>query len=283
MKIGEYYKCQEVMETKNIAKLFNFLPFEVACQLKLDGIRLQIHKDSDKVIIFTKKGKDVTHRFKELVKATKQIPNQNFILDGEGVCFYNGRINFNKVLSKLRSGIGNCIFFGFDILMLDNSDLTKQAYYSRKQLLDKIKVSNNIRVVSQIITDKPSELKNFYIEALKRGFEGIVYKEIYSKYHSGLSSFVRKLKPLKTLDVEVVLGHEKKDGYYSYDVKVKEGIVAKVPTKEILKPGQIIEVRHEGIMDSNKQLGKALRFPTLFRTREDLKEPNSLGDKIEAQ
>lgn len=283
MKIGEYFKCQEVMETKNIAKLFNFLPFEVACQLKLNGIRLQIHKDNDKVFIFTKKGIDVTHRFKELVKAAKLIPDNNFILDGEGICFYNGRINFNKVLSKLRSGIGNCIFFGFDMLMLDNSDLRKEPYYTRKQLLDKIQINNNIRIVPQIITSSPSELKNFYIEALRKGYEGIVYREIYSQYQSGLSSFVRKLKPLKTLDVEVVLGYEKKDGYYSYDVKVKEGIIGKVSAKDVIKPGQIIEVRHEGIIDSNRELGKALRFPTLFRLRDDLKEPNRLGDKIETQ
>ncbi len=283
MKIGEYYKCQEVMETKNVGKLFNFLPVEVACQPKLDGIRLQIHKNEDSVTVFSKKGIDVTHRFKEIAKAAKQIPKNNFILDGEGICFYNGRINFNKVLSKLRSGVGNCIFFGFDALMLDNTDLTKEPYYTRRSLLDKIQISNNIRVVPQIITCKPSELRAFYIESLKKGFEGIVYREIYSQYYSGLSSFVRKLKPLKTLDVEVVLGHEKKDGYYSYDVKVKEGMIGKIATKEIIESGKIIEVRHDGIMDSKNEVGKSLRFPTLFRIREDLKQPNSLGDKIEAE
>jgi len=283
MKIGEYFKCQEVMETKNVSKLFNFLPVEVACQPKLDGIRLQIHKGNDKVIIFTKKGIDVTHRFKELVKAANSISADNFILDGEGICFYNNRINFNKVLSKLRSGMGNCIFFGFDMLMLDDSDLRKQPYFSRRELLDKFQINSNIRTVPQIVTGKPSELKSFYIEALKKGFEGIVYREIYSEYHSGLSTFARKLKPLKTMDVEVVLGYEKKDGYYSYDVKVKEGIIGKVPTKEILKPGQIVEVRHDGIVDRDNQLGKGMRFPTLFRIREDVKEPNSIGDKLEAQ
>lgn len=283
MKIGEYYKPQEVMETRHVAKLFKFLPYEVACQPKLDGIRLQVHKIDDKVLIFSKKGIDVTHRFNEIVNAVKEMPQNNFIADGEGVCFYNGRINFNKVLSKLRSGIGDCIFFGFDLIMLDDSDLTDEAYYSRRELLQKMQMSNNVRITPQLITSDPAALKAYYIESIKRGFEGIVYRELYSKYASGLNPDMRKLKPLKTLDVEVVLGHERNEGYYSYDVKVKEGLIAKVPTKEILHPGQIVEIRHEGIIDSNNQLGKTLRFPSLFRIRNDITEPNSVGDKIEIE
>ena len=76
---------------------------------------------------------------------------------------------------------------------------------------------------------------------------------------------------------------EKKDGYFSYDVKVKEGLMGKVPSKEILKPGQIIEVRYDGLIDSDTEAGKTFRFPSLFRIRHDLKIPNSVGDKIETK
>ncbi|MBI2657625.1 hypothetical protein HYX08_02930 [Candidatus Woesearchaeota archaeon] len=283
MKIGEFYPFQEVMETRNSSKLFNFLPYEASCQPKLDGIRLQLHKENEKITIFSKKGIDVTHRFVEIVNAAKIIPQDNFILDGEGVCFYNERISFNKVLSKLRSGIGDCIFFGFDALMFDGNELIEEPFFTRRGIIEELKLSHNIRITPQFITSEPAALKAYYIESIKRGFEGIVYRQLYSKYSSGLNPEIRKLKPLRTLDVEVVLGEEKKDGYYSYDVKVKEGLIARVPTKEILKPGQIIEVRHEGIIDGKNDLGKTLRFPTLFRLRNDVNEPNSVGDKLEIE
>ncbi len=282
MKIGEFYPFQEVMETKFSSKLFNFLPYEASCQPKLDGIRLQLHKEGDKITIFSKKGIDVTHRFDEIVKAAKNL-TCDFILDGEGVCFYNEKINFNKVLSKLRSGIGDCIFFAFDTLLFDGNELIDEPFFTRREMIEKLKISHNIRITPQFITNEPAALKAYYVESIRRGFEGIVYRQLYTKYISGLASEVRKLKPLRTLDVEVVLGEEKKDGYYTYDVKVKEGLIAKVPTKEVLKPGQIIEIRHEGLMDSNNDLGKTLRFPTLFRLRNDINEPNSVGDKFDAK
>ena len=282
MKTGEYFKCQEVSETKNAGRVFNFLPSEVSCQPKLDGIRLQIHRAGDKVTIFSKSGKDVTNKFNELVEAAKQILNENFVLDGEGVYFHQCKINFNKILSKLKSGIGQSTFFGFDVLMIDGNDLTKEPYFTRRLELDKIQTNKHIRVTPQIITSDPVKLKDFYVESIKRGYEGIVYREIYSEYYSGLGSFVRKLKPLKTLDVQVVSACEKKAGYYSYEVKVKEGIICKVATRELLNQGQIIEVRHDGIIDSNNSLGKVLRFPSLFRIRNDVNEPNALGDKLES-
>lgn len=283
MKIGEFYQFQEVMETRNVSRLFKFLPYEVSCQPKLDGIRLQLHKQDNEIAIFSKKGINVTHRFSEIVDAARAMPQKEFILDGEGICFYNERINFNKVLSKLHSGKGDCVFFGFDMLMHENSDLTNEAYHTRREILNNLQMSHDIRIVPQFITSEPEALKSYYIESIKRGFEGIVYRDIYSLYKSGLNPEIRKLKPLRTLDVEVVLGHEKNDGYYSYDVRVKEGLIAKVPTKEVLKPGQIIEIRHEGLVDSENDLGKSLRFPTLFRIRNDKKEPNSMGDKIETK
>src|SRR5206468_199055 len=52
---------------------------------KLDGIRLQVHKRGDEVRIFTRNLNDITDRMPEVVTIVRDLPAEQFVLDGEAL------------------------------------------------------------------------------------------------------------------------------------------------------------------------------------------------------
>ena len=60
-------------------------------EYKYDGARVQIHKQSDKVAIFSRQLSDVTESLPEIVNLTKgMVKADEAILDGEVVAFGEG-------------------------------------------------------------------------------------------------------------------------------------------------------------------------------------------------
>ncbi len=60
-------------------------PAEVAVDTKLDGIRLQVHKDGDVVRVCTRALDDITDRVPEVVEVVRALPAQRLVLDGEAI------------------------------------------------------------------------------------------------------------------------------------------------------------------------------------------------------
>jgi len=56
---------------------------EVAVDTKLDGIRIQVHRDGDEVIVATRSLEDITARLPEVVTVARSLPAARFVLDGE--------------------------------------------------------------------------------------------------------------------------------------------------------------------------------------------------------
>src|SRR5262249_28400619 len=64
----------------------------LAAQWKLDGVRVQVHKDGDEVRVFTRSLRDVTGGSPELVALARSLPAANFILDGEAISRGDGDV-----------------------------------------------------------------------------------------------------------------------------------------------------------------------------------------------
>lgn len=59
---------------------------------KLDGIRVQVHRDGDEVRIHTRTLDDITDRLPEITRAARELKGERFILDGEVIALDgNGR------------------------------------------------------------------------------------------------------------------------------------------------------------------------------------------------
>ena len=58
---------------------------EAMFECKLDGARVQVHKDGDEVRVFTRKLHDVTSRVPEIVETVRAFGARSCILDGEAI------------------------------------------------------------------------------------------------------------------------------------------------------------------------------------------------------
>lgn len=61
-----------------------------AVEEKLDGIRVQVHRDGDDVRLYTRTLDDITDRLPELTSAARELKGEHFILDGEVIAFDEG-------------------------------------------------------------------------------------------------------------------------------------------------------------------------------------------------
>ena len=72
------------------------------CEFKYDDIRVQLHKFSGKVRMFSRKLEDVTNSFPEIASAAALLPAE-FILDGEVLAYREGRpLHFQELQKRLR-------------------------------------------------------------------------------------------------------------------------------------------------------------------------------------
>jgi len=275
--IGKFFRPMLPMDITNPEQtVFKHLKEEVAIEPKIDGIRCQLHKLNGDIVLYTRKGEDITSKFPEIVKNIQSWP-ENVVLDGELVCFDKNKIlDFYDINRKLKSGIGSAAFLTFDILYSDGV-VYDMPFWRRRELLLSLPITDHTRPVPQVITQSSAELKQIYISLIKKGFEGIMIKEPDASYFFNRTWNMKRLKPVRTIDLKVVGMQKGKQDYLIYDLASKEGLVTKIVTKKEFKIGEIVEVKYGKIIDSREySLGKTLRFPIPIRKRNDKDGPDSL-------
>ena len=188
----------------------------VAIEWKLDGARIQVHRDGDRIAIYTRNRNDVTARLPEVVDAVRALNAPELILDGEVIALASdGRpLSFQDTMSRfgrrldvdrLRAELPLTPFF-FDVLLRNGEVTLDRPLEERLALLDFVlPVATR---VPRVITDNQDEAKRFQSDALERGHEGVLVKSLAAPYAAGRrgSAWV-KVKTARTLDL-VVLGVE---------------------------------------------------------------------------
>lgn len=172
-----------------------------AVEVKIDGFRLQIHKNKDEVILFTRGMEDMSETFPEIVDAVrKNIKAEKAIFEGEAIAydFSNEKLfTFQETIQRKRKyGIEEMAkkfplkFFVFDIMSLEGKNTMNKKFTDRRDIVEKlIKKNKIIEPIEQIITDDPIEIQDFFEDALKRNLEGIIAKDLDAKYIAGARKF----------------------------------------------------------------------------------------------
>ncbi len=189
----------------------------VAVDTKLDGIRIQVHRDGGTVRVWTRSLDDITDRLPEVVAVALALPATRFVLDGETLALgADGRPRpFQETSSRTgrlaagADGVAVTPYF-FDVLHLDGADLLDSPAAERLAALDRL-VPERYRV-ARLVTDDDEEAAAFLERALAAGHEGVVVKGLGAGYAAGRrgSAWV-KVKPVHTLDL-VVLAVEQGSG-----------------------------------------------------------------------
>ena len=187
-----------------------------ALEWKLDGARIQVHRQDDRVAIYTRSLNDVTAAVPEVVEAVRALPVRELILDGEVIAldrderplpFQVTMKRFGRKLDvgALRSELPVVPFF-FDVLRLDGEDLLDHPLADRLTRLESA-VPASMRV-PRIVTADAEEATRFEAGALERGHEGLMAKALGAPYAAGRrGSAWLKVKTARTLDL-VVIGVE---------------------------------------------------------------------------
>ncbi|MFJ8825871.1 ATP-dependent DNA ligase [Streptomyces sp. NPDC102467] len=204
-----------------------------AVEEKLDGIRVQVHRDGDEVHIFTRTLDDITDRLPEVTAAARELESEQFILDGEVIALDDagrprafqevaGRVGSRVDVARAAEAVPVSAVF-FDVLYADGHDLLSLPFAQRHERLTRL-VPEPMRV-RRTVVEGPAEAEqraaaqDFFAATLDRGHEGVVVKGLEAPYSAGRrgASWL-KVKPVHTLDLVVLAaewGHGRRTGKLS--------------------------------------------------------------------
>jgi DNA ligase-1 len=193
---------------------------ELAVDTKLDGIRIQVHRSGDDILIATRTLEDITQRLPEVVDVVRALPTTSVVLDGEAIALdESGRPRpFQETASRTAMGSGVEVTpYFFDVLHLDGTDLLDEPGHVRAQALEGL-VPEAHRV-PRLVSSDPDAAQAFVEQALASGHEGVVVKNLAAPYDAGRrgSAWV-KVKPVHTLDLVVLAvewGSGRREGWLS--------------------------------------------------------------------
>ncbi|WP_460957272.1 ATP-dependent DNA ligase [Parasphingorhabdus pacifica] len=276
-------------------------------EYKLDGARIQVHRDGEQVRVYTRTLREVTGTVPELVELVRGLDCRSIVLDGETLALTDsGRPRpFQETMARFGAQSPRDLRlrpYFFDCLHLDGRDLLDLPLRERLTALEG--VASEYRIPAVLSTDA-GQASDLLDEALDAGHEGVVLKSLDSGYAAGRRGRTwRKVKPAHTLDLIVVAaewGHGRRSGWLSNlhlgardpdgGPPLMVGKTFKGLTDELLAwqtaefprwrqredgstlyltPGLIVEVELDGVQVSTRYPGGvALRFARVLRYRPD--------------
>jgi DNA ligase-1 len=277
-------------------------------EYKMDGARIQVHRDGDEVHVYTRTLREVTASVAELVELVRSLPCESVVLDGETLALTDdGRPRpFQETMSRFGSTREEQVRalllrpYFFDCLHLDGVDLMDAPLAERAVALRRVAGEHVIH--GEVEPAEPARLLD---DALDAGHEGVMVKALDAPYAAGRRgrSWL-KVKPVHTLDLVVLAaewGHGRRTGYLSNlhlgardpdgGPPIMVGKTFKGLTDELLawqtkqlqeietrrtewtvfvRPELVVEIELDGAQTSTRYPGGvALRFARVLRYRPD--------------
>ncbi|MFD8572087.1 ATP-dependent DNA ligase [Streptomyces sp. NPDC059639] len=212
-----------------------------AVEEKLDGIRVQVHRDGDDVHVYTRTLDDITERLPEVTSAVREFAGERFILDGEVIALDDtgrprafqevaGRVGSRVDVARAAEALPLSPVF-FDVLYAEGAgqdgtggpDLLDLPFAERHAHLVRL-VPEPMRVRRYVVEDgsdgrQRAAAEQFFADTIGRGHEGVVVKGVDAPYSAGRrgASWL-KVKPVHTLDLVVLAaewGHGRRTGKLS--------------------------------------------------------------------
>jgi DNA ligase-1 len=208
-----------------------------ALEYKYDGARIQLHREGDRVQVWTRRLSDVTRSLPDVVAiARRELGGAPFILDGEVVALdATGKpLPFQELMRRFRRihGVEALVremplaLHVFDCLMADGRPLIDEPYARRWDALAAL-TGGRYLAERRIVTTE-DEAAAFRDAALAAGHEGVMAKDLASAYEpGGRGKRWFKVKAAVTVDCVIVgvdRGSGRRQGWLSnYHLAVREG------------------------------------------------------------
>ncbi len=171
---------------------------EFAAEFKLDGERAQIHKQKDRIMIFSRSLENITSYYPDIVeKISERIVAENVILEAEVVAMNSNSgdfLPFQELMHRRRKyEIEDAVtkypitVNFFDLLFSDEKNCMDMKYLERRKLLEKIiKQDNFARLIPMSIIESEEQILEVLENSINSGCEGLMLKHLDSTYRAGI-------------------------------------------------------------------------------------------------
>jgi len=211
----------------DVAEALKELAGPVAFEWKMDGARIQVHKQGTEVRIYTRALNEVTSAVPEIAELARAFPRDVLVLDGEAIAFdaaerpHPFQITMSRFGRKLNVAAARVELpiraFFFDCLRIDAESIADWPTRARFEALAKAVPA--AFQVPRLITAELAEARAFYDAALAAGHEGVMAKSLDAAYEAGnRGASWLKIKRAHTLDLVVLAaewGHGRRTGKLS--------------------------------------------------------------------
>ncbi len=200
---------------------------DVVFEWKLDGARIQVHKDREHVRVFTRGLNEVTSAIPEIVAEVRALPAEQLVLDGEAIAltqagrpqpFQTTMRRFGRKLDveRLREELPMRAFY-FDCLRLNDRGIADRP--TRERFAALASAVPAAQLIPRLTTRSLDAARAFYDDAIAHGHEGIMAKALEASYEAGnRGASWLKIKRAHTLDLVVLAaewGHGRRTGKLS--------------------------------------------------------------------
>lgn len=284
--------CETIENIYDETEVEKYIRFPCAVETKYDGIRIQAEVKDGKCKLTSRRGKDRSGDYPEIVQELERIfPNDHIILDGEMIARSFQALTRKDDVSERYYVIFDCI--------IDETETYKERYERLVNLYNFLQINHSKNIVLAINSEAKDikDLQRAYENANRDKEEGIIIKLYDRPYERGSRKHMFKVKKSYTADLKIIgwkLGdgkrHEKVATLELQDasglrVDVGSGIddmVCDYFTQEVInsplegKPsfiGKIVEILY-----NEKTETGSLRFPRFVRVRDDKTEPDDLSN-----
>jgi DNA ligase-1 len=216
LEVGRPVQPMLASPGSSLSSALDDLGTDVTVEYKLDGARIQVHRDGDDVRVWTRSLREITDGVPELVERIRALPCRTAVLDGETLALDDdGRPRaFQDTMSRFGSYSPDAAVvlspFLFDVLHLDGRDLLDEPLAVRLDALAGLLADDEHAALRMPGVRGPTaeQADDVLAGALAAGHEGVVVKALDAPYAAGRRGRAwQKVKPVHTLDL-VVIGAE---------------------------------------------------------------------------
>jgi len=193
---------------------------DLAFEPKWDGFRCIVFRCGDEIHLGSRNERPLARYFPDLIEPLKLCLPQRCVIDGEIVVIVGDRLAFDALQQRIhpaesrvdeRSRETPASFIAFDVLAVDDTDLTDQAFRDRRAVLEAISAGFEapVHLVPQTLDREVA--RRWYDDFEGAGLDGLIAKPRSGAYVPD-KRVQFKVKHTRTADVVVAGYRMHKDG-----------------------------------------------------------------------
>ena len=172
-------------------------PESLVAEYKLDGERVQIHKQANKIILFSRRLENITKYYPDIVdNIGKSLNVHEGIFEAEIVPINENTgefLPFQELMHRRRKyKLAQAVLQYpitvnfFDVLYYDNKDCMNSEYSERRKILEQlINVDDFAKLVPMLFVKNENEIESFLENSINAGCEGLMLKTPSAPYRAG--------------------------------------------------------------------------------------------------